>query len=134
MCLQKLTKYHDTFYAIMRIVAGVVFTMHGLMKFGVIPGMAQLPAMYSEFWFAGCIEVVAGIAITLGIFTRCAALIATIEMAVAYLYIHARTGGLNPLANGGEAAVLFFVIWLLVTSHGAVKWSVEKALFKKEHC
>lgn len=133
MYLQKFMKYHDTFYVIMRVVAGIMFTMHGLMKFGVIPGMPQLPAMYSEFWFAGCIEVVAGTAITLGLFTRAAALLAAIEMAVAFVFIHARTGNVNPLSNGGEIVVMFFITWLLVTSHGAMKWSLEKVLFKKEH-
>ena len=64
-------------------------------------------------------------------FTRLAAAVSAIEMVIAYFKVHA-PNGLIPLVNQGELALLYFVAFLVLMVYGAGKWSLEKALMKKE--
>ena len=75
---------------------------------------------------AGAIEFVAGILITIGLFTRLAAFIASGEMAVAYFIGHA-TKGFWPIANMGEGAILFCFIFLYLAAAGPGAWSIDNA-------
>ena len=68
----------------------------------------------------------------LGLFTRYAALVAALEMIVAYVYSHVPKGYFPP-QNGGELAVLYFAIALVLLSQGSRAWSLERSMFKKEH-
>lgn len=125
-------KYTDQFYAVFRILAGFLFFQHGAQKlFGWFGGKA-VTDLTSLFGIAGIIEVVAGILIILGVFTRYAALVAALEMLVAYYQAHLPKGYLPP-QNGGELAVLYFAIALVLLSQGARAWSLERAVLKKEH-
>ncbi len=120
----------DYLYFVFRVFAGLLFSQHGFQKiFGMFGGKA-VPLM-SLFGAAGLIELIAGIAIALGLFTRLAAVISAIEMLVAYFMVHA-SGGLIPLVNQGELALLYFASFLVITIYGSGKWSIEKALMKKE--
>ncbi len=116
-------KYGDILYFVSRLLVGLLFLLHGLMKFTG----AQPPA--GMFLWAGIIEVIVGPAIILGLFTRLAALIGAVEMLVAYLTVHIKSG-LSPLANGGELAVLFFVFFLVLLIYGARKWGIDDSLAK----
>ena len=123
----------DYFYFVFRVLVGLLFLQHGLQKiFGMFGGVGgnTVPLM-SLFGAAGLIELIAGIAITLGLFTRLAAAISAIEMLVAYFMVHA-SGSLIPLVNQGELALLYFAAFLILTAYGAGKWSLEKVLMKKE--
>jgi len=75
---------------------------------------------------AGAIELVGGILITLGLFTRLAAFIAAGEMAVAYFIGHFPKG-FWPAANMGEAAILYCFIFLYLAAAGAGAWSIDGA-------
>ncbi len=75
---------------------------------------------------AGVIELVAGILVTLGLFTRLAAFIASGEMAVAYWMQHFPKS-FWPLANMGEAAILFCFIFLYLAAAGPGAWSIDGA-------
>jgi putative oxidoreductase len=75
---------------------------------------------------AGTIELVAGVLITLGLFTRLAAFIAAGEMAVAYWMQHAPQS-FWPAANKGEAAILYCFIFLYLAAAGAGAWSIDSA-------
>ena len=97
--------------------------------FGGVGGNT-VPLM-SLFGAAGLIELIAGIAITLGLFTRLAAFISGIEMLIAYFMAHA-PNGLIPLVNQGELALLYFAAFVAITAFGAGKWGLETALMKKE--
>ena len=120
-----LDKHSDSFYFVFRVIVGIVFLLHGIMK--VKFWMAgQLP-VGSLMFFAMIIEVIGGVLIILGLFTRYTACVAAIEMIVAYTTVHLASGkGINPLANGGEAAVLFFAIFLVLAAFGARKWAIDK--------
>ena len=123
----------DYFYLVFRVFVGLLFLQHGLQKvFGMFGGIGgnTVPLM-SLFGAAGLIELIAGIAITLGLFTRLAAAASAIEMVVAYFIVHV-PNGLIPLVNQGELALLYFASFLVLILYGAGKWSLEKALMKKE--
>ena len=132
-----IKKYGDTAYPIFRIVIGLLIALHGAQKFGIIgegtvagfAGLFGLPVWVG--FIVAFIELVGGLAILFGLFTRPAAFFAGIEMLVALLFYHL-PNGLNPLTNGGELALLFLVSFLVIYIQGAKKWSLEKKLFKKE--
>ena len=124
-------RQHENVYFLFRIVFGFLFFMHGAYKLFGWFGAQGSANLYSIFWFAGLTETLAGAAIVLGLLTRLAALLSVIEMAVAYFMIHT-PGGFNPLANGGELAILYLFAFLVMTVYGAGKLSLEKYFFKKE--
>ncbi len=112
-------------YALLRIVAGLMFAMHGTQKlFGWPGGSAPVPMLL--FKIGGVIEIVAGLLIALGFFASFAAFIASGEMAVAYFMRHA-PNGFWPLLNQGEVAVLYCFLFLFVAAHGSGIWSVDAA-------
>ncbi|MGH7871930.1 MAG: DoxX family protein [Candidatus Binatia bacterium] len=115
-------------YAILRIIAGLLFVCHAAQKvFGLFGGIDGAPApALSMFWIAGVLELVLGALITLGFVAGYAAFIASGEMAVAYLIGHFPQG-FSPLQNGGEPAVLFCVIFLYMATQGAGIWSIDAA-------
>ena len=118
---------HDT----LRIVAGYCFMLHGLQKlFGVLGG--QPVELISLLGLAALIEAIGGALITLGLFTRPAAFIASGEMAAAYFMGHVAREGqfLFPLANRGEPAVLFCFVFLYLASAGPGAWSLDARLRK----
>ena len=123
----------DYLYFVFRVFVGLLFLQHGLQKlFGMFGGIGGQPVeLLSLFGLAGLIEFIGGIAITLGIFTRLAALIAGIEMLTAYFMAHV-PNNLIPLVNQGELALLYFAAFLVLVVYGAGKWNLEKALMKKE--
>lgn len=110
-------------YALLRIVAGLLFAFHGLQKFGMFGG-TQMP-MFSQMWFAGTIEVVGGLLIAIGLFTSIAAFICSGEMAVAYFQAHAPRS-IWPNLNDGELAVLYCFLFLYVAARGGGRWSIDR--------
>ncbi len=120
--------------AVLRIVSGLIFLEHGTQKFLGFPdgqfansgwALNNLPA------FAGIIEVVCGILITIGLFTRPAAFLASGTMAVAYWYAHAPQDPF-PLNNGGDAAILYCFVFLYFVFAGPGAWSVDGMRSHKE--
>jgi putative oxidoreductase len=129
--MQSLSKYAPYALAILRIVTALLFIEHGtakLLGFPAMPGADQaggsLPPL---ILFAALLEVFGGLAILAGFFTRPVAFILSGMMAVAYWMAHVPKGGLFPLSNGGDAAVLFCFIFLYLVFAGAGAWSVHGA-------
>src|SRR5689334_15924921 len=110
-------KYSPYCYALLRIVAGLMFALHGAQKlFGwPIPGPPGLTPLLKA---AAIIELIGGLMIALGLLSSFAAFICSGEMAVAYFMMHAPHGPW-PLGNGGEPAVLYCFIFLSIASHGS---------------
>ena len=124
-----LAKYGDHAYALMRIVAGFMFSFHGFQKILGILSDFQ-PAAGSQLWIGGVIELVAGLGIMLGFQTRLAAFLCSGEMAVAYIQFHWKLQlGPNffPAVNKGELAVLYSFVFLYIATRGGVKWKVDKS-------
>jgi putative oxidoreductase len=112
-------------YAILRIVAGLMFAMHGMQKLFGWPGGKE-PAGVLLYQVGGVIELVTGLLIAVGLFTGYAAFLASGEMAVAYFMSHAPQG-FWPIINQGELAVLYCFVFLFMAAYGAGIWSVDAA-------
>jgi putative oxidoreductase len=120
-----LGPYKTTLYALLRIVAGLLFAAHGAQKlFGVLGGSGPVN-LVSVMGLAGVIEFVGGLSIAIGLYTSPWAFIASSQMAVAYVTAHA-TRGLWPIQNGGELAMLYCFLFLYISSVGPGKWGVTK--------
>ena len=116
------------FRSILRIVCGVLFLPIGSMKLfawpmGMPPNNATAPLL-SQMGVGGVLEVVGGILILLGLFTRPVAFILSGEMAVAYWQFHAPMG-FWPMMNQGQPAILFCFIFLYLSAAGAGPWSID---------
>ncbi|MCB4823872.1 DoxX family protein [Roseicella aerolata] len=116
--------------AILRIMAALLFLEHGTQKlFGFPPmaGGAAGPDAFSLHWFAAVLELVLGLLLVLGLFTRPAAFVAAGEMAFAYWMAHAPRS-FFPVLNGGDAAILFCFVFLYFVAAGPGAWAVDIAL------
>lgn len=119
-----LERFIEPIYALFRIVFGLLFASHGAQKlFGMFGGQKMGPDAGLPY-FAGWIELVAGLLIALGLFTGIAAFIASGQMAVAYFMAHA-PGGFWPLVNQGEPAVLYCFAFLYMAARGSGRYGVD---------
>jgi putative oxidoreductase len=91
--------------------------------------MANLPTT-SLPGIAGFLELVGGVLLVLGLFTRPTAFILSGMTAVAYFIAHAPRG-FYPILNGGELAALYCFAFLYLAAAGAGPWSLDAALRKK---
>ena len=123
---ETLSRYQPHLLGILRIVAGLLFLSHGLVKLiGFPPGaMPGQQAPLTLLGIAGIIEVVTGVLIILGFFTRPAAFIAAGEMAVAYWMFHGPQS-FYPVLNQGEAAILYCFLFLYLAAAGPGAFSVD---------
>jgi putative oxidoreductase len=125
-----LSRWQPQILALLRIVTGLLFLEHATQKFFAFPAPFPMPGPLPPLLVAaGVIELVAGVLVTLGLFTRLAAFIAAGEMAVAYFMMHFPKG-FWPAANMGEAAILYCFIFLYLAAAGAGAWSIDSARLK----
>lgn len=110
---------------VFRIVFGLLFLLHGTSKLLGFPGGPQVPVGTWPFWYAGVIEVVVGVLVTVGLFTRLAALVGAGQMAVAFFWQHLPKD-VWPINNGGEPAVLFCFGFLLLAFTGGGALAVSR--------
>lgn len=126
--MSKLDALRPQMLSILRIMTALLFIEHGTMKILGFPAplMPHLPPMLLA---AGWIEIVGGILIALGLFTRAAAFICSGEMAVAYFTFHIHKG-FWPAMNGGDAAILFCFVFLYFVFAGGGAWSLDAKMKK----
>jgi len=125
-----MSVFNPQCYALMRIVAGFLFLWHGVQKLFDFP--AAMPAGVPVYitYVAGPIELVGGILVMIGLFTRWTAFLASGLMAFAYWIGHG-TKALLPIQNSGELAALYCFVFLFIASQGSGIWSVD-AVRKRE--
>jgi putative oxidoreductase len=126
--MRALERFQPVAYDLLRFVAGALFSVHGMQKlFGFMA--TPRPAPFTQMWVGGAIELVCGILIALGLFTRLAAFIASGEMAVTFFQFHLKGVFANwnwlPHVNGGEIAVLYCFIFLYLATRGSGRFGLD---------
>jgi putative oxidoreductase len=119
--------------SIARIVSALIFMEHGLQKHFAFPppaNPAPAPPLLSMYGIAGALEIVGGILLLFGLFTRPVAFILSGEMAFAYWISHAPRN-MYPLLNGGDAAILYCFFFLYLACAGGGAWSLDRLIWKK---
>ena len=121
-----MQSYDSQTYALMRIVAGFLFLWHGSQKLLGFPGVLPEGVPLFVLYVAGPIELIGGILIMVGLFTRWAAFLCSGEMAAAYWMAHG-SKALLPIVSGGDLAALYCFVFLFIAAKGAGIWSVDAA-------
>jgi putative oxidoreductase len=125
-----LSRWSPTMLSLLRIVSGLIFLEHGTQKFLSFPagqGAGMGWAFAHPGAYAGIIEIVCGLLIAIGLFTRPAAFLASGTMAVAYWLVHAPQN-FFPVNNMGDAAILFCFIFLYLVFAGPGPLSLDARL------
>ncbi len=118
--------------SVLRIVAALIFMAHGTQKLlGFPEGTNPQPEFMTLFWIGGLIEIVTGVLLALGLFTRLAAFVAAGEMAVAYWMFHHAADNPFPVNNGGDAAILYCFVFLYLAFAGPGSWSLDEIRSRK---
>src|SRR5438874_8793316 len=114
--------------SILRIVVGLLYMEHGLAKvlaFPLQPNHAPYAMFTLNPGLQGLLELVGGLLLALGLFTRTVAFILAGNMAVAYFMAHAPRG-FFPLLNGGELAIVYCFVFLYLWVAGGGEWSLDR--------
>ena len=123
-----LTKYSQQILGVLRIVVGLQFLEHGTSKLLAFPMPASgnaIALMSFPGGASGAIELVAGLLICIGLFSRVAAFIASGEMAVAYFMVHFPRG-IYPILNGGDLAVTWCFLFLFLAAAGPGSFAINR--------
>jgi putative oxidoreductase len=119
--------------SILRIMAGLPFFQTGTSKLLNFPPPVT-PRAYDLFTLnpglQGPLELVGGLLIVLGLFTRPVAFILAGDMAAAYFMSHAPRG-FYPAINGGTAAILYCFIFLYLFVAGGGVWSLDQVCARR---
>jgi putative oxidoreductase len=115
--------------SVFRIIVALLFLEHGLQKFFGFPSAG--PPMTSLLYVQGAIEIVGGILLLVGAYTRVVAFVLAGDMAVAYFMAHFPRS-FFPAVNGGDAAVLFCFAFLYLVFAGGGPWSVDRVALKQD--
>lgn len=126
-----LSRWQPLLLALLRIFTGLLFLEHATQKFFDFPAPFPVPGpLPMVLVAAGVIELLAGVLVTIGLFTRIAAFVAAGEMAVGYVMMHLPKS-FWPAVNMGEAAILFCFVFLYLAAAGPGAWSLDGAFFKR---
>jgi putative oxidoreductase len=122
-----LARFSPRILSVLRIMTALLTIEHGTQKYFAFPSseyFPEAPAIFSLMGVAGLIELVAGVLVLIGLFTRCAAFILSGFMAAAYFIGHAPQG-FFPANNFGDAAILNCFIYFYLIFAGAGAWSID---------
>ena len=114
-------------HAALRIMTGLLVLAHGMTKLLHWPATDYFPAgqpLPTLMVVAGILELVGGILIIVGAFTRLTAFVLAGMMAVAYFMAH-MPNSFFPIQNGGELAIMFCFVFLYLSAAGAGPYSVD---------
>jgi putative oxidoreductase len=131
---EKLDRYSPYALAALRIATALIFIPHGTQKlFGFpAPPASGLPPVLSLLGIGAVLELVGGLFILIGLWTRPVAFILAGEMAVAYWWFHFPRN-FYPVLNGGDASILYCFVFLLLVFTGAGALSVDGARSHRTH-
>ena len=128
---RRLGRYAPAVLSVFRLVYGLLFAAYGSRSLLDWPVRSPVRVEFGSWpgWYAGLIEVVAGLLIATGLFTRAVSFVASGQMAVAYFWIH-QPQALWPVAdppagNGGALAILFCFAFFLLVFTGGGNYSID---------
>ncbi|OBH02498.1 DoxX family protein [Mycobacterium sp. E1747] len=131
MVTTALSRYAPAVLSVFRVVYGLLFAAYGSRSLFDWPVSSPVRVGFGSWpgWYAGLIEVVAGVLIAIGLFTRAVAFVASGQMAVAYFWIH-QPQALWPVAdppagNGGGLSILFCFAFFLLVFTGGGNYSLD---------
>ena len=127
--------YQPLVLSVFRFMTGLLLFQYGVAKIFKFPALANFANPTPLIMTAGALELVLGVLLMLGLFTRLAAFVLSGEMAFAYFLGHMLKTGepvLHPLNNGGTAAILFCFACLYLWTAGGGSISVDAAMQKRE--
>jgi putative oxidoreductase len=132
---QMLSKFQPAALSLFRFITGLLLFQYGVAKILKFPDGTpfQKVELFSLIGAAGTIELILGVLLIIGLWTRLAAFILSGEMAFAYFLGHMfKTGSavLHPLFNGGTAAILFCFACLYLATSGPGPYSVDAKMGK----
>jgi putative oxidoreductase len=114
--------------SILRMMVGLLYMEHGLAKvvgFPLQPNHKAYELFTLNPGIQGLLELVGGLLLAFGLFTRPVAFILAGNMAVAYFMAHAPKG-FFPLLNGGELAIVYCFLFLYLWVAGGGEWSLDR--------
>ena len=126
-------------FLIARILLGVILIAHGWDKFAItglegVTGFFDslgIPAAGIAAIAAAVVELLGGILIILGVFTRIVAALVAIDMLFAALFAHV-SSGIFVTNNGWELTGAIGAGALLLIAVGAGAWSIDGVLAKRK--
>ncbi|HEY2862942.1 MAG TPA: DoxX family protein [Casimicrobiaceae bacterium] len=120
--------------SLLRIVVGGLFLQHGTAKLLHIPHVPSFDhvQLMSLVGVAGVLEIVGGLLLLIGLFTRPVAFVLSGEMAFAYFLAHGERN-LLPILNGGELAAIYSFVFLYFAVAGAGLWSIDERSGVQQH-
>ncbi len=122
-----LRPYSAQLLSVLRIISGLLLLQHGTTKYLNFPvGPMNNASPLTMGGAAGVLELIGGIMLIIGLFTRPVAFVLSGMTAVAYFFSHAPRGAF-PILNGGELAVLYCFVFLYLAAAGGGAWSVDRA-------
>jgi putative oxidoreductase len=128
MIMGFLQPYTSQLLSVLRFMTGLLLLQHGFTKYLHFPAPpANSVSPFTMSGAAGVLELVGGILLILGLFTRPVAFIMSGMTAVAYFYAHAPRG-FYPILNGGELAVLYCFTLLYIAAAGGGAWSADRVI------
>lgn len=124
-----LRPYSGVLLSVLRVMSGLLLLQHGTVKYLNFPIHERMnnASPMTMGGAAGILELVGGILLIIGLFTRPVAFILSGMTAVAYFYAHAPQSFI-PLLNGGELAILYCFVFLYLSAAGGGSISVDRAI------
>ena len=123
-----LKPYTSQLLSVLRIMSGLLVLQHGTGKYLSIPvGPMNNASPTTMSGAAGVLELIFGVLLVIGLFTRLSAFVLSGMTAVAYFYAHAPRG-FYPILNAGELAALYSFVFLYLAAAGGGPWSVDRAI------
>ena len=111
---------------VLRVGAGIIFILHGWMKFGGIDGVTGMlssmgvPGAMTFAWIITLLEFVGGIALILGAMTHWVSKLLALEMLIAVILVWCNKGVFD------QPALLLFAMTFSLMVTGAGKWSLDE--------
>lgn len=127
----RFSAYQPQLLSVLRAVSGLLLLQHGTAKvlgFPVVEGVP--PPGLSLAGLSGPLELILGILLVLGLFTRPVAFLAAGFCAVAYWMVHGMQS-FFPILNGGETIALYCFVFLYLCAAGPGPWSLDAMMGKK---